>query len=375
MKKLLFETDLGGHRMEYIHHIYMGMGEHRKDDFVIAVPQEFEDKKALYEWPEFENVRFVYIEGLRPLSTESGFIRQSFYLSKMLRRYVKKVEADSVFLITLMGFIPGLLFYISSRVHVSGIIYKHYLYSWKKSSRIKKTLEVAKYLVMRYCSCLTTVFILNDTTVAAKLNKLYHTDKFQFLTDPFNAIDYQPQNIRKELQVGDGDKMFFHFGGLNRRKGTIDILESIKLLPQEELKRCVFVFAGKVYSAIRKEFYDILQTLPSEARVRVYDEFCTNEFIADCCTSSDFILIPYYATGQSSGLIGYAAYYGTPVIGPAEGLVGKLIRKYRLGITISEITPANIAQSVSDAKTFRVDSRYKDIIRVEHFNEEIFSYF
>lgn len=54
----------------------------------------------------------------------------------------------------------------------------------------------------------------------------------------------------------------------------------------------------------------------------------------------------YRNTQQSSGSVGYAAYLGKPVIGPAKGLLGQLIRDYNLGIIIDEISPQYIKQAL-----------------------------
>lgn len=43
--------------------------------------------------------------------------------------------------------------------------------------------------------------------------------------------------------------------------------------------------------------------------------------------------MPYHLTSLSSGVFGYAAVFNKPVIGPDNGLIGKLIQKYELGIT------------------------------------------
>ena len=49
--------------------------------------------------------------------------------------------------------------------------------------------------------------------------------------------------------------------------------------------------------------------------------------------------MPYHITNLSSGVIGYAALFGKPVIGPSKGLLGHLINKYQLGETVG--TPIN----------------------------------
>lgn len=368
---MLFETTLSGHRMEYIHHLYMGMVEHPEDDFVIVVPKEFEQKKGLYQWPEAANVRFVYMT--ETVQDEGGIgIAESFHETRILRKYVKQEKAESVFLISMVRFLLALPFLIPGKVKVSGIIYNIYLYTWKESSWIRRIQDIVKHLVMRFTPCLKTVFVLNDEEAVARLNQLYQTKKFRFVPDPYQAPDYQPRNIKKELGVGEGDLLFLHFGGMARRKGTLEILQAITLLPPERRKHCVFVFAGRVTREIKEEFFGLKASLPADARVLVYDQFCTNEFLADLCLSCDVILVPYRETNCSSGLLGHAAYYGTPVIGPSDGLIGTLIRRYRLGKTLDAVTAESIAQAIGEEVPFRIESEYKEKVNRQSFIDAVF---
>ena len=373
---MLFETNLNGHRMEYIHHIYMGMMEYADDEFVIVVPKEFEEKKKLYEWPNAEHIKFSFIkEEIKCNEENTGLIKQSFYLTKILKKYVKQEKVDNVFLISLVGYIVALPFLISPKTKVIGILYNIYLYIWDSISWKQRFENVLKFIVMRMTPCLKTVFILNDNNAASKFNKLYFTHKFKYITDPYNELKYHPRNIRNELNITPEERVYLHFGGLSKRKGTLDILNAIGLLPSEYYKKCTFIIAGKIYGDLKEEFNRIKKNLPIDTQLLVYDEFCSNEFLADLCISSDFILAPYHITNCSSGLLAYAAYYGTPVIGPNSGLIGNLIKEYKLGITLTNTTPECIVKKIIEVDPYRIETGYKEIIKVNNFIDYIFRYF
>ena len=55
------------------------------------------------------------------------------------------------------------------------------------------------------------------------------------------------------------------------------------------------------------------------------------EKMADLFVTCDYVLIPYLAKGQSSGIVGHAVYYGKPVVVAGEGVIGKIVRKWKLG--------------------------------------------
>lgn len=376
MTKILFETILSGHRMEYIHHLYMEMLNHTEDHFIIVVAEEFNKKRMDYSWPEAENVSFDFIpQNEADYTNEGNMFVQAWKKSKLLRRYVKKFEPQRVFLLTLMKLLPFLPLFLPSKCKVISIVYKIYLYEWEKYSLLRRMVEVLKYTLIVRSRCIKTVFILNDEASARYLNGLYHTNKFQYLVDPYNRIDYKPHSVRKELSISKGSRVFLHFGGLQERKGTMEILKALNMLSAEESRDVTVVFAGKVYEDIRAQFYLELQKVRSFCQIIVFDNYCSVEFLADLCYSCDQILIPYQVMAQSSGLLGYAAQFRKPVLGPSEGLIGKLIRKYHLGFTMTSVKAVGIAEGIKNTCFFSPDDRYIKKMTVQTFSNQVFAQF
>ena len=82
-------------------------------------------------------------------------------------------------------------------------------------------------------------------------------------------------------------------------------------------------------------------------------------------------MAPYEAVDLSSGVIGYAAYYNKPVIGPSGGLLGKIIRRYQLGTALQDITPSSLAKAIASAEPYLIESDYKEKTERERFTERI----
>ena len=80
----------------------------------------------------------------------------------------------------------------------------------------------------------------------------------------------------------------------------------------------------------------------------------------------------YDNTSMSSGVVGYSSFFGSNVIGPSQGLLGHLIKEYKLGICIDKITPQSIL-SVFNQSKLETDREYCKTHRVEDFNYCIFS--
>ena len=51
MKYMIFETCLTGHRLEYIHHIYMGAVDRKDEYYSFILPEQFQDIKKNLVWP------------------------------------------------------------------------------------------------------------------------------------------------------------------------------------------------------------------------------------------------------------------------------------------------------------------------------------
>lgn len=374
--KILFETKTTGHHIEYIHHLYMMILKKKENDYIIVVPEDFKMRCKQYEWPVANHIRFDFVplEKIDKLQN-TNLLTSSYRRSKLLHYYVRKYQATDVLLVTFMHFIPFLPLLIPKKVNVTGIIYKIYLYEWKSYSILRKILEIIKYKIITANNCVKNVLILNDNSAAHALNRLYDTQKFKYLVDPYNEIHYIPKDIRNELNIPSGNKIFLHIGSMNRRKGTLKVLHAMSLLSDDVTSNVSLVIAGIVCEDIKKEFYELLANAKSSCQIIVFDKYCSKEFIADLCQTCDFILIPYGNTAQSSGIIAHAAYYKKPVIGPCGGLIGKLIRKYKLGISLKNSDITCIVKSIETVSPYNTNSSYCRIATISFFQQQMSLFF
>ena len=114
-----------------------------------------------------------------------------------------------------------------------------------------------------------------------------------------------------------------------------------------------------------------MEAQKGRVRVIVEDDFCSYERLASLCAASDLLLMPYLETAQSSGVIGYASQFGTPVLASDRGLIGKLVRRYGLGWTTSiESEDLVIAYRMLDTQLM-VDKHYCQSHQVEAFQKKI----
>ena len=338
MRILVFDTKLSGHHLEYLHHLYMMAVDHPEDEFIFVVPKSFGDVKGRLYWPFAGNIQYDYINKESSLQDGVGLIRQlrkSIYEAHLLNKYALKHHANNVFAINLMSLVPFGLLFFSKGYAISGIIYQIYLYKYDEMRLLKKLIERLKYSIITKCGCFKTVFILNDSRSAKELNSIYKTNKFKYLVDPYMPITPSGKHIRSLYGIDSAQRLLIHIGSMEKRKGTMLILDSLRLLTPEEKKKLVFFFAGRVSDEIKTPFYDAVKDC-NDVRIIVKDEYCGFDFFADLCSEADAVLMPYLTSSMSSGIIGYASQFMTPVISTSHGLIGNLVRQYKLGLLLDD---------------------------------------
>lgn len=377
MRILIFEPLLIGHHLEYLHHLYLGAVNKTNDTFVIAVPKkEWEEKKKNYIWPNSDNIEWLYLNDDEcKYANQGNLIAQSLRLSRFIRRIAIHENVQSVFLIKLASVIPFLPLILPHNISISGIIYKIYLRS--NRTGIRKWLDVMRYKIMAHHCNMGKVFILNDPHSTEKLNRLYFTDRFVTLADPVPDIEaLKLTDLRKDFGITKDSYVFLHFGAMEERKGTLQILEAVSLISENKLKNMHFIFAGCVGDGIKEQFYSSVNKLKSRGvNIIVIDKFCSYETINSLCMTSDCILIPYLFTDLSSGALGYASVHKKPVIGPASGLIGELIHDNNMGTTLNNITPMTLSQAIAEFRKHAISCKYAQMNSTESFiNSFIGSY-
>ena len=331
---IVFDSRITGHHLEYLAHLWRICENKTGGSYIFVVPRSFAEKREMIGLSDSKRIRTVYLTDRECASCNSGsIINKAWFVSKTISKYAMQISASSVFLVSIMDCLPFLPFLLHAKVHVSGIIYGIYLYTWKSSSLIKRIEDAIKYTIFARSRVFQTVFILNDAASARRLNELYHTGKFRYLVDPFLPISRDETiSIRKNYGITEDKVLFVHFGSLGIRKGTMVILDSLELLTEDDIQKYAFFFAGRIPDTIKNDFYSRIEAVKNKGiQIFVKDAFCDYSFLGELCFECDAILIPYLDTTRSSGIIGYASQYNKPVITPSSGLIGRLVKNYKLG--------------------------------------------
>ncbi|HUF09196.1 MAG TPA: glycosyltransferase [Rhodothermales bacterium] len=138
-------------------------------------------------------------------------------------------------------------------------------------------------------------------------------------------------------------------GSLARRKGVLQFMEAISLLPRRLSGNLEILLAGPIAEDILEPVQDWIEMLSKrDIRLNVSNRFMSDAEIERVIAQSHLVVLPYQKhIGMSNPLV-RAAKYATPVLGPDFGLLGSLIRRHRLGITVDTQEPRAIMQGILD---------------------------
>ena len=378
MTIIIFSNSLEGHHLEYIHHIYEMAIEETAHTYIFLLPSSFMEKGKKLRWIQRENVRFDLFGEYKEKNTKNVLKRllgSSYKTTKIVAQAVKKYNPQYVYTNLMMGFVPFAPLFINRRIKLIGIIYRIYLYDVGIRSKWSILQDRLKYWMMSKFNIFYRILILNDNASAFRLNKIYNTNKFVSIPDPYIPLDIKGiEDIRKGYGIENSKILFAHFGAMNSNKGTLDLLESLAKMTGEECSRYSFFLAGKVDEKIKQHFSALVDDVKNKVQIIVKDEYCSYEFFASLCVACDAIVIPYKRTAQSSGLIGYASQFGKPVIAPAKGLLGQLVREFGLGILIDDISSENLIAAyhkIALGNYQKPSKRYCEENTIEKFQKTI----
>lgn len=360
---LIYDLKTEGHHIEYLHHLYSGALS-LSNNYVFAVGSDFQKRSVDFQWDKAKNIRFIYLDNDEG---EGNVLKKSWRMNRQLKKVVKEVNPDKIFLNTLMNFMPFLPFSVG-KSKVSGIIYSIYLHDLASASLMNKLSNRLKYRLLSHKKSIENVFVLNDSESVLKLNEIWQTDKFKYLTDPYIPFKNEEiRDLRKELGIAEDKIIIAHLGYLEKRKGTLEVLDMIENTPVEDRKKYCLVFAGRIDDDIKDSFYEKINELGDSMQIITKIGFMPYDFMGSLVLTADKVVLPYRIVNASSGIIGYCAQFKTPVYVPAKGLIGKLVEDYHIGRAVEKFNSLNDLEDIDIN-----DCNYCDSHTVGAFIDDVF---
>ena len=172
-----------------------------------------------------------------------------------------------------------------------------------------------------------------------------------YLPDPVKVEQFFDSDlclIEPELKIESNRKVFLLFGAMSGRKGIYPLLDAVAELPSDICQTICLLLVGKTNAADRAKIEHRLQAIKKAKPVQTiarYD-FVPESNISCYFQIADVILAPYQKHVGMSGILLMAAAAGKPVLSSNYGLMGEIVRRNKLGLTIDSTRPSKIAQGL-----------------------------
>lgn len=363
---LAFEMQIGGHHPSYIRNIARLWAQRQlpaQIEFLVT-PAFFRDHSDVVaevnqQWPD--RIQIVSISDAEHQRIESAGWRREFEGWKTFCEYARQKQADHGVLMYSDHFQLPLLFGQASPCPMSCVYFRptfHYSQwpehqsDWKqwiagtrKKVLLKRVLNVKQ---LKYLFCLDE-FVPDyiDRKFDSHVQPLVLPDSFV----RHETSDQNVQQLRQELGIESGRTILLLLGIMDSRKGPEQLLDAaLKLSPESQRKLCLLL-VGKIAPAIEASVMEKVQELRSlgAAQVVMRNEYVSDTFVQHYYELADVALTTYQQhKGMSSALM-RAGLAGVPVLSSSYGLMGEIVRRHKLGITVDTANSASFSSGLDRA--------------------------
>lgn len=192
------------------------------------------------------------------------------------------------------------------------------------------------------------IFLALSDVVASELNKIASQRKiYRSVLPPFDcyiaAQNYDRSTARKELNLGDNDKILLFFGYVRKYKG-LDLLISALPAALKEIPGLKLLIVGEFYDDV-SPYLHLIEKLGLNDKVRVINKFVPNEEVGKYYAAADAVILPYRSATQSAVLnVSYS--FRKPVIATNVGGLGEFIKDNHTGIIVDHGNPEEITKGI-----------------------------
>ncbi len=365
---MLFDLALGGHHGNYIQHLVDYWCEQNLPGCleIVVLPEFLEVHRQTvsvlenHQHPDIHLIPLQKAEAERLKPRDSGLNRtlRNFQEWRLYQKYAAARQATQALLMYLDTCELPLTVGMSSPCPFSGIYFRptfHYpaLTSVSPSPKEQRQQQRERFTLARILrhSQLKTLLCL-DPFVIKHLDQFRTQASCVSLPDPVQLApcsSNQVNQLRAKLGIEPDRTIFLLFGAIDARKGIHQLLDAIALLPTELAQRFCLLLVGAT-SAAEKAMIQPKITARSEASpVQIIQEyaFMSEAEVAAYFGLADMVLAPYQNHVGMSGILLLAAAAGKPVLSSDYGLMGELVRRYELGLSVDSKQPAAICDGLT----------------------------
>jgi glycosyltransferase involved in cell wall biosynthesis len=178
-----------------------------------------------------------------------------------------------------------------------------------------------------------------DPDATDALRRRTSSTQLRYLPDPVAQVRRRNpsarMSLRSQLGLPANRTTLLFFGQLAARKGLREALEHIASLPAESRAKISLVIAGTpldIDPTVLSE--KVAQLRAGDVHILLLAEFVSDDVADGLFEASDAVLVPYHNHVGMSGVMLRAAAHARPVLSQSSGLMGRLVQRHRLGLTV-----------------------------------------
>jgi len=362
-RMLAFEIETGGHHASYIRNFAQQWSENLAPHQIhfVVTPEFFQKHADVIEQIESLQTDAVQIHAITQLENGelNGRVRRIFNGWKLYCKYAAQLKVDRGVLMYSDHFQLPMLIGQASPCPVSCIYFRptfHYdalknyhpsftqrLAAWRKKTLVRRLLSLKQMDVLFSLDALAVDYINNNFAPRASVRQL--PDSFV----RYQTTAEQISDLRSDLKIEQDRKVCMLLGILDPRKGPLQLLDAAQRLPETLQKKLCLLLVGTLHAEIEDEVIQKVQRLRQATPIQIV---LKNEYVSDTIVQrfyelADVALTTYQRhMGMSSALI-RAALAEIPVLSSDYGLMGELVEREKLGITIDTENPESFADGLA----------------------------
>lgn len=363
-RQMAFELETGGHHASYIRNFAqqwaLRLAPHQIH-FVVT-PEFLERHRDVVELINDLSTDAVQIHSITPAESErlSSRVTRAFSGWKLFCKYAADLQVDRGLLMYSDHFQLPMLIGQASPCPVSCIYFRptfHYrtlenyhptlkqrLVAWRKRILTQQLLKLKQFDVLFSLDPIAVDFMKEHFKTDARILRL--PDSFV----RYRTTAEQIEQLRSELNIEPNRKVCMLLGVLDSRKGPLQLLDAVtRLTPEIQSKICLLL-VGSLTDSISADVIEKVKQLnqSSPAQVILKNSYVSDAVVQRYYDVADVALTTYQRhMGMSSALI-RAALAEIPVLSSDFGLMGELVRRERLGITIDTEDPLDFSRGLSE---------------------------
>jgi glycosyltransferase involved in cell wall biosynthesis len=365
---LIFDPYHTGHHAGYIQYLLEYGAEHLDSTCIdiLVSPSFIQKHRKLVDLSQiYRNINFVTLSDQANTALEDdifsnslrGRIWRSLRQWEILKTYAKELQSSHCLIMyfdsVLMRFCLPTRFPCS----FSGIYFRPILHYNEFSCYVQSGRELLWTWRDKLCLSgllkspqLHTLFCLDPFAVNT-INQLDRSkDRAVYLQDPIKIYPRSPEAItelKADLYIAPGRKVFLLFGALAQRKGIHQVIQAFQQLPDEICNQCCLLLVGTVAPEDEMQLESGISALTDKPLQIVRQHtFIPHELVQTYFDASDVILAPYQRHIGMSGILIHAAVAQKPVLASDFGLMGEITRRYQLGSAVDTTSAGTIRDTI-----------------------------